>query len=581
MQLVSAGLYAFGAVVLGTALLGSRASGPIPKNTPLAFRVAANLRTPVLMFVVIPLSYVRAWQRTLRMWWRAYVRRGEDNEKAHAANVQNLVRQIKAWNEAGRPGMLRTARPSWAGMSTKLGSSKADAHKLEVRHMNRILRVDEENLTVTAEPSVTMGELTHALMPRNLALQTHVEMETITIGGAALGFGIETNSHRVGLFQESVLEYELVDSVGTVHRVTEASDPELFFALPWSVGTLGFLLSITVRLVRTKPFVRVVYEATHSPEQLQRRMTELARMGADAPVFLEATMYSAEHAVIQSGWYADAPTTAEERRKVNRINDFWKPFYFRWIETFLDKGAGEDLVPLKHFLHRFTRSVFWELEDMIPFSNHPVYRCLWGWLGAPEVGLLKLCQGPVIRQAAAHAHVVQESIMPMHRLAEGVKRFDQWFAVYPLLVFPVRIFDRGELSGFLRPDAGELDEAKHQPLHPSGASIKSGLWVDLGAYGVPRAIKEGRPWDSKASCRAMEHWTRVVHGWCAVYTDIFCTHREFRQMFDHTLVDKCRKRLHAQGAIPEIYTKVKPEQGIADLSAELAAEKRDGTFKSE
>ena len=150
MQLVSAGLYAFGAVVLGTALLGSRASGPIPKNTPLAFRVAANLRTPVLMFVVIPLSYVRAWQRTLRMWWRAYVRRGEDNEKAHAANVQNLVRQIKAWNEAGRPGMLRTARPSWAGMSTKLGSSKADAHKLEVRHMNRILRVDEENLTVTA-----------------------------------------------------------------------------------------------------------------------------------------------------------------------------------------------------------------------------------------------------------------------------------------------------------------------------------------------------------------------------------------------------------------------------------------------
>jgi hypothetical protein len=40
-------------------------------------------------------------------------------------------------------------------------------------------------------------------------------------------------------------------------------------------------------------------------------------------------------------------------------------------------------------------------------SNHPLYRALWGWLGAPEVGLLKLFQGPVIRQAAAHAHVVQ------------------------------------------------------------------------------------------------------------------------------------------------------------------------------
>lgn len=68
-------------------------------------------------------------------------------------------------------------------------------------------------------------------------------------------------------------------------------------------------------------------------------------------------------------WHCDVtdePTTTEEKSKVNRINDFWKPFYFRWVETFLEKGSGEDIVPLKHFLHRFTRSVFWELEDMIP-----------------------------------------------------------------------------------------------------------------------------------------------------------------------------------------------------------------------
>jgi len=36
------------------------------------------------------------------------------------------------------------------------------------------------------------------------------------------------------------------------------------------------------------------------------------------------------------------------------------------VETFLEKGKGEDIVPLKHFLHCFTRSIFWELEDMIP-----------------------------------------------------------------------------------------------------------------------------------------------------------------------------------------------------------------------
>jgi len=215
-------------------------------------------------------------------------------------------------------------------------------------------------------------------------------------------------------------------------------------------------------------------------------------------------------------------------------------------------------------------------------SNHPIYRCLWGWLGAPDVGLLKLFQGPVIRQAAAHAHVVQESIMPMHRLSEGVQKFDKWFGVYPLLVFPVRIFDRGAISGFLRPEPSELDKVEEcQPYHPGGKPVPSGLWVDLGAYGVPRLVRQGRPWNAKTACRAMEHWTRDVHGWCAVYTDIFCTHLEFRAMFDHTLVDQCRKRLHATHAFPEIYNKVEPEPGIVDLTAELFAETELSTIVEE
>ena len=72
--------------------------------------------------------------------------------------------------------------------------------------------------------------------------------------------------------------------------------------------------------------------------------------------------------------------------------------------------------------------------------------------------------------------------MPLHRLTEGINKFDEWFGVYPLLVFPVRIFDRGPLSGFLRPNPKELEEGKDY-----------GIWVDLGAYGVPQRIKDVRP----------------------------------------------------------------------------------------
>ena len=42
--------------------------------------------------------------------------------------------------------------------------------------------------------------------------------------------------------------------------------------------------------MRTKPFVRVRYEPTSSPEQLTARMTQLSKMGDKAPVFLEVTL---------------------------------------------------------------------------------------------------------------------------------------------------------------------------------------------------------------------------------------------------------------------------------------------------
>ena len=43
---------------------------------------------------------------------------------------------------------------------------------------------------------------------------------------------------------------------------------------------------------------------------------------------------------------------------------------------------------MKHYYHRFTRSIFWEIEDMIPFASHPLYRFFWGWCVAALLGLV-------------------------------------------------------------------------------------------------------------------------------------------------------------------------------------------------
>ena len=122
--------------------------------------------------------------------------------------------------------------------------------------MNHILELDlngdgipgspNEKPTITVEPGVTHGMITDLLLPMGYALEVQVEMENITIGGNAMGLGMETNSHLYGLFQETVTRYEMVSASGKVHDVTEENDPEFFHALPWSHGSLGFLTAVTV-----------------------------------------------------------------------------------------------------------------------------------------------------------------------------------------------------------------------------------------------------------------------------------------------------------------------------------------------
>mmetsp|Transcript_5032 Transcript_5032/g.20108 ORF Transcript_5032/g.20108 Transcript_5032/m.20108 type:complete len:573 (-) Transcript_5032:328-2046(-) len=537
-------------------LVLSQDSGPgLSKDFPLQFRLMARLRTPILMFIVVPLSFLRWALTTVREEIRR-LHAGPASYDGHKERSEDIVRQLKAWNAAGRPKKLRTARPNWAAMSTKLSSNKDDANKISTVALNHILELDEENMTITCEPMVTMGMITELLLPKSLALEVQVEMESITIGGITMGFGMETNSHRTGLFQETVVAYEMAMPDASIVKVTAESDPELFYALPWSHGSLGFLLSVTVKIVKVKQFVRVTYIPTYSPTELATKMQQLATQD-EAPTFLEATIYTKDTAVIQCAEFCEPPRSSEERARVNGINWWWKPFYYKWVETFIEKGEQWEIIPVKHFYHRFTRSIFWEIEDMIPFSNHPLYRFFWGWMGAPEVSLLKLFQGPVIRRASVYAHVVQESIMPIKDLAEGIERFDGWFGVYPLLVFPIRVYDRQNLSGILRPRKDTLLPGKDY-----------GMWVDLGAYGAPRDIKQGKNWDAKAMIRDMEHWTRDKGGWQATYTDVFATRKEFRQMFDHELYDKQRRRFGCLDAFPEIYDKIKPEAGIVDLSEE-------------
>eukprot|EP00656_Telonema_subtile_P050479 TRINITY_DN6545_c0_g1_i5.p1 TRINITY_DN6545_c0_g1~~TRINITY_DN6545_c0_g1_i5.p1 ORF type:complete len:340 (+),score=70.74 TRINITY_DN6545_c0_g1_i5:156-1175(+) len=249
----------------------------------------------------------------------------------HATRVLEVQRQVREWSTTGRSEGKRmvTARPGWLSMSPNFKEYKAQAFQIKVP-LYDVLELDEQTGTVRVEPQVTMGQVTQTLLPRGWTLPVLPEMDDLTCGGLICGCGIEASSHRYGLFQAICVEFELVTCDGEVVTCSAEHNPELFRAVPWSYGTLGILTAATLRVVKSKPFVRVsytVFNQDENNEAFSKALSEatIKGSGLDAGVneFVEGIVYSSSQAVLLTGDFVDEAAAGEI---VNPIGRFYKPW---------------------------------------------------------------------------------------------------------------------------------------------------------------------------------------------------------------------------------------------------------------
>lgn len=68
-------------------------------------------------------------------------------------------------------------------------------------------------------------------------------------------------------FQHICLSYELILSDGSVIECSKTENSDLFYAVPWSYGTLGFLASVKLKIIPSKRFVKLNYIPAQSLDE--------------------------------------------------------------------------------------------------------------------------------------------------------------------------------------------------------------------------------------------------------------------------------------------------------------------------
>jgi len=107
--------------------------------------------------------------------------------------------------------------------------------------------VDPEARTVRAEGGLNWAELNDAVAEHGLVV-TGGAISTTGIAGLTLGGGLGWLMAKYGLAADNLLAVELVNADGEVLEVTEASDPDLFWALRGGGGNFGIATTFTYRL---------------------------------------------------------------------------------------------------------------------------------------------------------------------------------------------------------------------------------------------------------------------------------------------------------------------------------------------
>jgi delta24-sterol reductase len=436
----------------------------------------------------------------------------------HRERADAVARTVRA-----RPaGKKLTVRKNTYSHSVRDAGYKRDCHPVDVSSLVHVLDIDPVGLTATVEGQVNLETLCGATMAFGLLPAVVPEFKSFTVSGLINGEGIQSSSHRYGLFSSTVSWMEIVLGDGSVVEADAGTREDLFRAMPGSHGTLGIVTAARVQLIPAKRWVRSTY----------RHFTSLQGYVEAFEAALEQTTYMEGLVCGPSSFML---ITSEFTDEVGDDPVFrpWAeggPYYYQHVRQIAAAGRSPvtDVVPTLEYVSRSMRGLWWMAECHVNsprlMNTHRVRRMIdratFEQLeahGFQSGGLLTV-------EERERCLVAQDLAVKLARLAEGIEYVREHIGIYPLWN-----------CAFKRPAKGGGEEHL----------------VDIGVYGEPTVAD----YRNRRDMRALQLFVDAPSFWGVCYL----TREEIRTVdgYDFAAYERARARYHAEDAF------LRPEDKIA------------------
>ena len=182
----------------------------------------------------------------VRNWKRAITYHANSVEKIRT--VEDLQRIVSDQERYPAPVRAKGSHHSTTRCIVAEGGTVCD-----LSGMNRILKIDKENLSVTMEAGVLLIDAAKTLEKEGLQFYTNLELGNLTMGSGATGGTKDASYYANGEWEfGQVCSYcigmKTVQPDGSILEVTEDSDPELLSAMRTGYGMIGIAYEVTFRV---------------------------------------------------------------------------------------------------------------------------------------------------------------------------------------------------------------------------------------------------------------------------------------------------------------------------------------------
>jgi FAD/FMN-containing dehydrogenase len=366
---------------------------------------------------------------------------------AYQSKCDQLSRQLRA----SRDG-IRLEKTTSNLFRTRAQTS---GPRLDLRSLNQVIAIDTERQVVEVEGMTTYADLTDACLAQNCMPMVVPQLKSITIGGAVSGIGIESTAFRHGLPHETVKRMDVLLAGGDIVDCRPDNEhAELFFGIPNSYGTLGYITKLEAHTLPVKPFVELEHVRYRDIEAYFSAIDAACHSDVD---FVDGSIFDADEMYLTLGHLRDSAPYHSDYT--------WLKMYFRSI-----RERHQDFLSIRDYLWRWDTDWFWCSKNLF-VQNLPIrlllgrkrlnsisYQKVMRW--NHRVGLTAAINRMLNRQPES---VVQDVDIPIGKAAEFLRFFLDEIGIRPVWMCPIGGHDTSHRYPFY-------------PLHGSGLFVNFGFW---------------------------------------------------------------------------------------------------------